>query len=172
LGRGDDGFTDVPNLGRVRKSHPRVEAYGTIDELMSMLGYACSLVEYADVRETITKIQTHLFHISAHLAMGDGERFKLGQWLSELETLMEMYERELEPLRHFIYPGGTPVAAALHICRSVARRAERNIARLMESEEVKPEIPAYLNRLSTLLFTLARVCNKRAGVPDREWVRG
>jgi len=171
-GRGDDGFTDVPSLGRVRKSHPRVEAYGVIDELMSLLGYASSISDYEDVRETVFTIQNHLFNINAYLALGDGNRFAVGEMVSDVERLLEVYERELHPLRHFIYPGGTQLAAVLHVCRSVARRAERAVARLMETEKVAPEILAYLNRLSSLLFTLARVCNKRAGVPEKEWVRG
>ncbi|MEM1945017.1 MAG: cob(I)yrinic acid a,c-diamide adenosyltransferase [Nitrososphaerota archaeon] len=170
LGRGDNGFTDVPKLGRVRKSHPLLEAYGTVDELMSILGYAEAVVEYFEFKELLHRIQEHLFTLNSNLALGDANRFPLSNHLKELDNLITKYEAELPELRRFIYPSGSPAAAILHVCRSVSRRAERVVTKLIESQTVDPAVPAYLNRLSTLLFTLSRIANKRAGLQDREWV--
>lgn len=172
MGRGDDGFTDIPRLGRVRKSHPMLEAYGTVDELMSILGYAETIIQDEAIKDVIRLVQEHLFRLNSCLALGDGVRFQLPNCVEELEKLISKYESDLSPLSHFIYPGGSTEAAVLHLCRSVARRAERAVARLMESLDVDPAVPVYLNRLSTLLFTLARLTNRRKGLQDREWIRG
>ncbi|GBC68658.1 Cob(I)yrinic acid a,c-diamide adenosyltransferase [archaeon HR01] len=170
-GRGDDGYTDLPKRGRVRKSHPRLEAYGTVDELSSLIGYAASITSHEDLRQILHQIQTHLFHIGAQLAIANHRVGDIYSMVGELEKLINVYERELKPLNRFIYPGGSPDAAFIHVCRAAARRCERRVASLSDIEEVDPAILTYLNRLSTLLFTLARTANKRSGVGDREWVR-
>lgn len=178
-GRGDEGATDLPVSGRVSKSHPRVECYGEIDELSSFIGLCRSMLREdrdGDVDRALLTTQSHLFTIAAELAFGETSHIRIEpvskREIEELEGIIERYEGELPELRRFIYPGGSTVASCLHVARSVARRVERRLVALSEREPVRGELIAYLNRLSSLLFVLARVMNRREGVPEGEWHGG
>lgn len=181
---GDRGETGLFGGQRVRKDHVRVEAYGEVDELNSTLGLA--LVQLAppataDVAEELMHVQADLFTIGANLATPapeDGGRENAHipaldpARIEALERWIDRAEAELEPLKSFVLPGGTPAAAALHLSRTVCRRAERRVVALLHEAHVRPEYVMYLNRLSDLLFTLARLANRRAGVEDVPWVPG
>jgi len=174
---GDAGDTGLFGGGRVAKSHPRVEAYGDVDELNAVLGVVRATEPMSRIDDLLLLIQRDLFAIGALLATPD--RDKMRQHLEkariddtrvgELEHAIDDADTELEPLRAFILPAGTPKAAALHVARTVCRRAERRIVELSESTEIPPLVVIYLNRLSDLLFTLARVANRRAGVAEETW---
>lgn len=174
---GDRGDTGLFGGGRVPKDHPRVQAYGDVDELNAALGLARSIELMPRIDEVLAPIQRDLFAIGALLATPDRE--KMQQHLekarvdegrvAELEQAIDDAERELEPLRAFILPGGTPKAAALHVARTVCRRAERHVVRLQHEDPIPPLAVIYLNRLSDLLFTLARLANKRAGAGEVTW---
>jgi cob(I)alamin adenosyltransferase len=172
---GDSGETALFDGTRVSKADRRVAAYGEIDELNAWLGLACAATDDPDLRGRGERLQRDLFALGSRLAdpahriagrvtkaaVGADDVARLESWIDELET-------ELAPLRRFILSGGTPAAAAFHVARTVCRRAERAIVELGESA-VEPEILQYVNRLSDLLFTLARAANRRAGVEEREW---
>jgi cob(I)alamin adenosyltransferase len=176
---GDSGDTGLFGGGRVPKNHPRVEAYGDVDELNASIGFARCIEQMARIDEVLVPIQRDLFAIGALLATPD--RDKMRQHLekarvdedrvAQLEQAIDDGDRELEPLRSFIVPGGTPKAAALHVARTVCRRAERRVVSLSESgiEELPGVVVIYLNRLSDLLFTLARVANRRGGAGEVTW---
>jgi cob(I)alamin adenosyltransferase len=175
--RGDRGETDLFAGGRVRKDHPRVEAYGAVDELNSALGLAVAHSPHDDVRALCREIQARLFDLGAYLAAPDAaRREKAGIGappvadVHALEARIDALERELSPLRRFVLPGGTTAAAAFHLARTVCRRAERCCVRLDAEEPLDPPVLGYLNRLSDLLFVLARVENRRGGLPDVEWL--
>ena len=171
-GRGDSGYTDLMGGGRVRKNHPRVEAYGSVDELSALIGVAKTFIEDEEIKQVLKKVQEHLFIIAANLSVESPPPSiprvdkNLVKWLDEL---VEKYENELPPLRRFIIAGGTRGATLLHLARTVARRVERRIVSLAEHEKIEDNVLAYMNRLSTLLFTLARLENYRAGVKEEEW---
>jgi cob(I)alamin adenosyltransferase len=174
---GDEGATALFGGGRVGKDHPRVEAYGDVDELNAALGLARSIEMMPRVDEVLVPVQRDLFAIGALLATPDRDRMREqlnkarideGR-IGELEAAIDSCERELEPLRSFIVPGGTPKAAALHVARTVCRRAERRVVTLASDTELPPLVVIYLNRLSDLLFMLARVANKRAGAGEVTW---
>lgn len=171
-GRGDSGYTDLMGGGRVRKDHPRVEAYGSIDELSSLLGVAKTFVRDEEIKHVLKQVQEHLFIIGAILSAEKPPPNiprvdeNTVRWM---DRLIERYEEELPPLNRFIIAGGTRGAALLHLARTVARRAERRVVSLAEKSQVDNSIIAYMNRLSTLLFTLARLENHRAGVEEEEW---
>ena len=179
---GDQGETGLFGGQRVRKDHVRVEAYGDVDELNSLLGVVCACLEAEEQGEMVAglrQIQADLFTVGANLAtpapedggresayipaLAEGRIEAMERWIDAAET-------ELEPLRSFILPGGTTGAAMLHTARSVCRRAERKTVTLSHEAHVGPEFVQYLNRLSDLLFTLARLANRRAGVSDVPWV--
>jgi cob(I)alamin adenosyltransferase len=181
---GDRGETGLFGGGRVGKDHARVEAYGDVDELNSSLGVAITLLDPAlqgELPERLRGIQADLFTVgavlatptpeeggraSAHLPTLDAARIAtLEGWIDEAET-------ELQPLRNFILPGGAPAAAALHLSRTLCRRAERRVVTLSRQAVVGADYLVYLNRLSDLLFTWARLANRRAGVDDVEWRAG
>jgi cob(I)alamin adenosyltransferase len=172
---GDAGETALFDGTRVRKSDPRVEAYGHVDELNAMLGFARASAAGAGLAEQLVHLQHDLFALGARLAdpnariAGRVKKAALGDDdVRRLETWIDEGEAELEPLRRFILPGGSPAGAALHVARTICRRAERHIVSLGEGA-VEPHLLAYVNRLSDLLFVLARLANARAGVPDVEW---
>jgi cob(I)alamin adenosyltransferase len=174
--RGDRGETDLFAGGRVRKDHPRVEAYGGVDELNSALGLAAADSADENVQALCREIQARLFDLGAYLAAPDAERRKksgieppLEADIAALEKAIDRFEGELEPLKRFVLPGGTRAAAAFHLARTVCRRAERASVALDAEDELAPEALGYLNRLSDLLFVLARVSNRRAGMADVEW---
>jgi cob(I)alamin adenosyltransferase len=174
---GDTGQTGLFGGGRVSKDDPRVEAYGDVDELNACLGVARAVEIMPRIDEVLVPIQRDLFSIGALLATPDLE--KMHDHLAKaridddrivsLEKEIDACDRELEPLRAFIVPGGTPKAASLHIARTVCRRAERRVISLQKEVEIPQIVVVYLNRLSDLLFTLARVANTRAGAGEVTW---
>jgi cob(I)alamin adenosyltransferase len=174
---GDKGDTGLFGGGRVGKDHPRVEAYGDIDELNAVLGMARAVEMMPRIDEVLVPVQRDLFGIGALLATPDLERMHEqlskaridADRIAQLERAIDDGERELEPLKAFILPGGTPKASALHVARTVCRRAERSVVTLGRDAPVPELFLAYLNRLSDLLFTLARLANHREGVGDVTW---
>ncbi len=174
--RGDKGETDLFAGGRVPKDDLRVEAYGAVDELNAVLGVALAASSHADVVELGTAIQASLFSLGSYLASPDAERRKKSgiadppaEDIEKLEAAIDRFETELAPLRNFILPGGTPAAAAFHQARTVCRRAERRAVSLDRTAPLAPEAVGMLNRLSDLLFVLARLENARDGRGDVEW---
>jgi cob(I)alamin adenosyltransferase len=174
---GDEGDTGLFGGGRVSKDDPRVEAYGTVDELNAVIGMARSIELMPRIDEILAPVQRDLLGLGAILATPD--LVKMQEQLAkariddarivQLERAIDAGEEELEPLKAFILPGGTPKAAALHVARTVCRRAERRVVRLQETVELPPLVTVYLNRLSDLLFVLARVANRRAGAGEVTW---
>ncbi len=174
--RGDSGETDLFAGGRVAKDDVRVEAYGEVDELLAVLGAALTDSTQADLRALGCDIQRTLFALGSYLATPDAERrAKSGitdpaqSWVDALEAAIDLAESELAPLRRFILPGGTRGAASFHHARVVCRRAERRCVTLHRAQPLSEIALRYLNRLSDLLFVLARLENKRCGIPDVEW---
>jgi cob(I)alamin adenosyltransferase len=174
---GDAGDTGLFGGGRVGKDHPRVEAYGDVDELNAVLGMARSAEPLPRVDEVLVPIQRDLFSVGAILATPKLEKMREQlekarideARITELEGDIDACERELEPLRSFIVPGGTQKAAALHVARTVCRRAERRVVHLQREVEIPEIVIRYLNRLSDLLFMLARVANKHSGRGEVTW---
>ncbi len=174
---GDTGETALFGGGRVAKDHPRVAAYGDVDELNSVLGLVRA-TDPADFHDALLEaIQRDLFAIGGHLATPDPERVAKALAKAELasgrvaefERAIDAADAELAPLKAFVLPGGTPKAATLHLARTVCRRAERHVVHLAQLESVPELFLVYLNRLSDLLFTLARLANHRAGQGDVTW---
>ncbi|MEM1943322.1 MAG: cob(I)yrinic acid a,c-diamide adenosyltransferase [Candidatus Caldarchaeum sp.] len=168
-GAGDRGDTYLPGTGRVRKTHPRVAAFGEVDELSSFIGLARAALKYEEVDELLKTVQESLFHVGAYLANPTHPVEKIRSNSLVVEEWVRLLESNLPPLRHFIYPAGCTEAVLMHVCRAVARRAERAVARVADEEPVDESITAFLNRLSTLFFLLAREMNRRAGVSEEEW---
>ncbi|HYD53469.1 MAG TPA: cob(I)yrinic acid a,c-diamide adenosyltransferase [Gemmatimonadaceae bacterium] len=174
---GDRGDTGLFGGGRVPKSHPRVDAYGDVDELNASIGLARAIEPMQRIDELLVPIQRDLFAIGALLATPDLEKMRQHlekarvdeSRIRQLEQGIDDADAELEPLRAFILPGGSPKAAALHVARTVCRRAERRVVALTETEEIPELAIIYLNRLSDLLFTLARLAAKRGGVGEVTW---
>jgi cob(I)alamin adenosyltransferase len=171
---GDSGETGLYGGQRVRKDHLRVAAYGCVDEANAALGVAATLGE----TERLQQLQAMLFVLGGDLAtplsQGEGRVPRITERDTErLEHEIDVLEAKLEPLKNFILPGGTPLAAALHLARTVTRRAERAVVALwdVESDQTNPETLRYLNRLSDLLFALARSANQSAGQLDIAWTR-
>jgi cob(I)alamin adenosyltransferase len=173
---GDDGSTGLFGNQRVSKDSRRVEAYGTVDEANCAIGAALAAVAPADLARVLLDLQARLFDLGADLATPRGERpdptylARIDEsHVAALEALIDRFDGELPPLTNFILPGGTATAAHLHQARAVARRAERLIVTLGREEELGPCVLRFLNRLSDLLFVLARWTNQAAGVPDVPW---
>ena len=174
---GDDGETGLFGGGRVPKDNPRVSAYGDVDELSSAVGVARAADPPDLFDELLASVQRDLFAIGGHLATPDPARVARALERAELsagrillfERTIDDADAELPPLRAFVFPAGTPKAAALHLARTVCRRAERAVVRLAHDADVPELFLIYLNRLSDLLFTLARMANHRAGVGDVTW---
>ncbi len=170
---GDSGETGLIGGERVPKDHPRVEAYGAIDELNSQVGVARAQLTDADLIALVEGIQDRLFDLGAKLATPTHERAAIpsigAAHVTALERAIDGFQDALPPLREFILPSGTAVAAAFHVARTVARRAERRIVTLARTESIAPDVLQYMNRLSDLLFVLARTVNHRAGRPDVVW---
>jgi cob(I)alamin adenosyltransferase len=174
--RGDGGQTDLFGGERVAKDALRVEAYGAVDELNASLGVVAAATSESDLRALIAELQSLLFALGGTLATPDpAHRARSGlpgptqDDVDALEQRIDAFEAELAPLKRFVLPGGTAAAAALHVARTVCRRAERRSVQLARDEDVDATCIAFLNRLSDLLFVMARVANRRAGVPDVEW---
>jgi cob(I)alamin adenosyltransferase len=178
---GDEGQTGLFGGGRVAKDHVRVEAYGAVDELNSFLGSAAGELERGGAGELAARVhllQSDLFSIGGSLAAPAREEGGRAsehlppvpeQRIQQMEGWIDNAEQELPPLREFILPGGTEAAARLHIARAVCRRAERRVITLSAMAQVDGAVVPYLNRLSDLLFVLARLVNHRAGVEDVRW---
>jgi cob(I)alamin adenosyltransferase len=174
---GDDGTTALFGGGRVSKHEMRVSAYGDVDELNSAIGAAMSVAPTDLEHELLQSVQRDLFAIGGQLATPDPQAVRRALTkaeidegrIAQMERVMDRAEALLPPLGSFILPGGSPKAAAFHVARTVCRRAERSAVALGHHEPVPPVILVYLNRLSDLLFMLARVANDRAGTPDPTW---
>jgi cob(I)alamin adenosyltransferase len=170
---GDTGDTGLFGGPRVRKDAPRIEAYGTVDELNAVLGLARAEALPADIDATLARIQNELFDLGAELATPEPAKLNLptlsAAHVTTLEGEIDRYEALLEPLKQFILPGGTRGAAQLHVARTCCRRAERRLITLTGLETVSPVLVVYLNRLSDLLFVLSRAVNHLAGQPDVPW---
>jgi cob(I)alamin adenosyltransferase len=154
---GDDGTTGLGDGSRVSKDSPRVEAYGTVDELNSAIGILLATPEVPPgVAACLTEVQHELFDLGGELCLPGHHIITAGQ-VTRLEKSLDEFNDTLPPLKEFILPGGGPAAAACHLARAIARRAERRVWTLAKAESVSPEVAKYLNRLSDLLFVLARV---------------
>ena len=169
------GQTSLGNGTRVSKADRRIDAYGTIDELNSVLGLALARGLPDELRPPLERIQNELFDLGSDVAVPveDARRERLRVTSEQVEALEELCDRvneSLPPLRSFVLPGGSEAAALLHVARTVCRRAERRVVALAETAAVNPEAIAYLNRLSDLLFILARSAN--AGTPEPLWRPG
>lgn len=170
---GDEGETGLFGGGRVPKTDPRVAAYGTLDELNAVLGWVRTRLDDAEVADRLTAVQRDLFSIGAHLATPAEARSREHlpplptDRVATFEAWIDATGDELEPLRSFILPGGAEAGAALHLARTVCRRAERAVVAL--GDEVEGGITVYLNRLSDLLFVWARLVNHRAGETETPW---
>ena len=174
--RGDEGLTHLIGPGRVSKADLRVVAYGEVDELNAWLGYILSMNPTATWVSRLQTIQTDLFTIGAYLALDPTLKEPPPNYpplpharIAQMEKWIDEALEECPPMRAFILPGGTPAAAALHIARTVCRRAERAVVHLHQNQSVPSTILVYLNRLSDYLFALARLANHRAGVNEIEW---
>ncbi len=165
---GDQGDTGLGDGARVRKDHARVEAFGTVDELNSALGLLLTHDLPEEVRACLVEVQHRLFDLGGELSI-PGHIMLQEASVTELEQTLDTLNEALAPLREFILPGGTAAAAVCHLARAVCRRAERRVISLARDEEVNPVAIRYLNRLSDLLFVMARHLNRVAAVPDVLW---
>ena len=171
---GDNGETSLFGGKRVSKDNVRIEAYGTVDELNALIGVAISETTDKSAEEVLRKIQNDLFVLGGDLAAPvNGNKSKIPRTTDEmvknLENEIDTYENKIPELKNFILPGGTNVSALLHLSRTVCRRAERRVINLSNVEQINFEVVKYLNRLSDLLFVLARFENSVNDVPDDEW---
>lgn len=172
---GDDGTTALGGGQRLRKDSPRIEAYGTVDELNSAIGAALSAGIEERLAGELLRIQNELFHLGSDLCVLEEDKASLPvpaieeRHVEALEALMDELSAELPPLENFVLPGGSPGAAQLHVARTVSRRAERRLVALAATEAVGPHTLRYLNRLSDALFVLARYENAKKRVPDLLW---
>jgi cob(I)alamin adenosyltransferase len=174
-GTGDQGTTGLFGGARVEKDDVRVEAYGAVDELNACLGVAAAHLDAGPLTDHLTAIQSDLFTLGAELGCVPGKEDRLGLSLigaadsRRLESLIDEIETRLEPLKTFVLPGGSRSAAFLHQARTVCRRAERRVIAAGRLTPIRPEILVYLNRLSDLLFVLAREANRLTGCEERVW---
>jgi cob(I)alamin adenosyltransferase len=178
---GDTGETALFGGGRVRKDSLRVEAFGSVDEVNAMLGAVRMELSRggtapAGLDDVLARIQHRLFDLGAELATlqpeARGTNIVRDDHAAELEAAIDRYDAGLEPLRKFILPGGCPAAAQLHLARCLCRRAERRLVQLAAVEPIRGEVLRYVNRLSDLLFVLARAANQANRVPDVAWEQG
>jgi cob(I)alamin adenosyltransferase len=182
-GTGDDGTTGMFGGDRVGKDHPRIEAYGSVDELNALIGLAVAVGPPADapartLPEILGKVQSRLFDLGADLATPQGGKHEgkvrrvSDADVREVESWIDAVDAENEPLRSFVLPAGSELSARLHVARTVCRRAERRVVNLSRSEPVNRMVVVYLNRVSDLLFAMARRANALAGVNDVPWRPG
>ena len=174
---GDGGMTSLGSSERVSKDSLRVSAYGDIDELNSAIGLAVSLELESEIEDQLKRIQSELFNIGTELAYPNTDDANSLPQISQvhtdqLETDIDKMSELLGPLKNFILPGGSPGASALHVARSVCRRAERSIISLQQLEPVDSQIIIYINRLSDAFFVMARYENQLKDVPERLWESG
>ena len=174
---GDDGTTGLIGGSRVLKSDASIECYGTVDELNAAIGVACC-VAGGETASDLQTVQAELFVIGSHLATpADESRISTlptidADWSARLESQIDAVEANLDPLRNFVLPGGTELAARLHLARTICRRAERLLVLRSTQHSIEDVILVYMNRLSDWLFVQARYANKRAGRADVPWISG
>jgi len=171
---GDSGETALYGGTRISKDASQIEALGTVDELNAYIGYACTIIEDTEVSDILIRIQNHLFSLGADLATPtshtQSSQIRItSDFTTEMENVIDMLSDELPPLTNFILPGGCQGGSILHVARAVCRRSERCVVRLTQDTEVNPEIIICLNRLSDLLFVLARVVNHRSQMTEPIW---
>jgi cob(I)alamin adenosyltransferase len=168
---GDDGSTGLGDGSRVTKEDPRVEAYGTVDETNCAVGMVLAVRGLPeDIAQCLTEIQHDLFDLGGELCI-PGHRIISARHVERLESTLDRLNEKLPPLKDFILPGGGGAAAACHLARAITRRAERRVWSLARDEQVAPEVPKYLNRLSDLLFVVARVLARRDQGTEVLWQR-
>jgi cob(I)alamin adenosyltransferase len=174
--KGDQGDTALFGGGRVKKNHPRIEAYGAVDECNSWIGLVLTEIKEDELREVLYQVQKNLFCIGSWLATPDPKKAKkMGyQDIDEaqvaiLETMIDQWDAQMEPLQSFILPGGCKAAALGHMARTSCREAERHIVGLSLTEEIPESVIKYVNRLSDFFFVLARWCNFQAKHGETKW---
>ena len=165
---GDDGTSGLSDGERIAKNHVRMNAMGTVDELNSMIGLMIHKLGDTELQELFTSIQHDLFNIGGEISM-PGYSFIKPEKIAELESKIDSFNGEVEPLKDFILPGGSEAASICHVARALARRAERDVVTLHQEEPVCDTTRQYLNRLSDLLFVVARIINRRSEHPDVLW---
>ena len=169
---GDDGNTGLQGDFRIAKSHPRILAYGTVDEANAMIGVVLSNVLDDDVREVLNTIQNELFLLGSDLSnqnLNDLKNRITLDMVEKLEKIIDKFELELPPITNFILPGGNVAAAQIHQVRTIVRRAETLVVQLSDKDEINSNCIKYLNRLSDLMFVMGRLINKRNGIEDIIW---
>ena len=174
--KGDDGKTELGNGNRIQKFSTRVEAYGTVDEVNSVIGTVTCLSINTELKAALERIQNDLFDLGADLCLPVSENENLAyeplrvhkDQVSRLESEIDAMNKNIEPIRSFVLPGGTEIAANFHLCRTICRRAERRVVKLMETEKINQEALIYLNRLSDWFFVAARKSNDN-GKGDILW---
>lgn len=174
---GDKGETGLFGGERVSKNSLRLNAYGSIDELNSFLGLAIIEVKSIEIKDVLNDLQNKLFVLGSDLATPETEKNKKlkitrlpDSYISETEQTIDKYEAQLDELKNFILPGGSKGSALLHICRTISRRAEREVVALKNTEHIGENIVIFLNRLSDLFFVLSRFENKYSNIPDTKWI--
>ena len=174
--KGDDGKTELGDGNRIEKFSTRVEAYGTVDEVNSVIGTVTCLSINTELKTALERIQNDLFDLGADLCLPENENETLAyeplrvrkEQVSRLESEIDAMNKSIEPIKSFVLPGGTEIAANFHLCRTVCRRAERRVVKLMETEQINREALIYLNRLSDWFFVAARKSNNN-GKGDILW---
>ncbi|MBT3574095.1 MAG: cob(I)yrinic acid a,c-diamide adenosyltransferase [Nitrosopumilus sp.] len=169
---GDDGNTGLQGNFRIAKSHPRIMAYGTVDEANAAIGIILTNVLDDDVSQLLSQIQNDLFLLGSDLSnqnLNDLKNRVSLEMIEKLEKSIDLFELELSPLTNFILPGGDLAAAQTHQVRTIVRRAETLVVKLSDKDEINSNCIKYLNRLSDLMFVLGRLINKRKGIEDILW---
>ena len=169
---GDDGNTGLQGNFRIAKSHPRIMAYGTVDEANAAIGVILTNVLDDDVSQLLSQIQNDLFLLGSDLSnqnLNDLKNRVSLEMIEKLEKSIDLFELELSPLTNFILPGGDLAAAQTHQVRTIVRRAETQVVKLSDKDEINSNCIKYLNRLSDLMFVLGRLINKRKGIEDILW---
>jgi len=171
--QGDGGKTSLLGGEKVWKDNQRIKAYGTLDELNAILGIIITESKSEELKGELRSIQSELFAIGADLATPNNKSVKIVRidesYAKRVENLIDKYDDKLPELKNFILPGGSKAASYLHLARTVCRRAEREVVSLIKEVEINPQIEVYLNRLSDLLFVLARYENYINGIEDIKW---
>ena len=166
---GDDGTTGLSDGTRVVKEHPRIEAIGAVDELNSFIGLLLTYPLTGETNDLLTEVQHHLFNLGGGLSMPDAPQLLGPEEIRLLDDMVEKFNAELPPLKEFILPGGDRATATCHVARSVCRRAERRVTALMRHDKGHAVYVQYLNRLSDLLFIMARQIGRHNGTQERLW---
>lgn len=174
---GDKGETGLFGGDRISKHSARLDAYGTIDELNSFIGLAITEVTSGEIKNILISLQNKLFVVGSDLATPETEKNKKlnivrtpKSFIDETEKAIDKFDSQLDELKNFILPGGSKGAALLHVCRTISRRAEREIVALKNTELIESNIVIFLNRLSDLFFVLSRFENKYSNIPDTKWI--